>query len=100
MHASSTDTDFWHRLHLGDGHLKLVLLAMPQLSENLFAAEHLAKEGFGGTIGAIAKFPDDEAALRAAGVHQVFNLYAEAGAGLAEHICGTSGSKIDTRRAD
>jgi predicted Kef-type K+ transport protein len=85
--GSATDADFWHRLHLDDGHVKLVLLAMPQASENVFAAEHLLKEGFTGTIGAIAKFPDDEALLRAAGVHQVFNLYAEAGAGLAQHVC-------------
>jgi predicted Kef-type K+ transport protein len=87
VQGSATDADFWHRLHLDDGHIKLVLLAMPQAEENLFAAEHLLKEGFTGTIGAIAKFPDDEAALRAAGVHQVFNLYAEAGAGLAQHVC-------------
>jgi predicted Kef-type K+ transport protein len=87
VQGSATDADFWHRLHLDDGHIRLVLLAMPEASENIFAAEHLLKEGFDGTIGAIAKFPDDEAALRAAGVHQVFNLYAEAGAGLAEHVC-------------
>jgi predicted Kef-type K+ transport protein len=87
VQGSATDADFWHRLHLDDGHIKLVLLAMPQANENIFAAEHLLKEGFEGTIGAIAKFPDDEAALRAAGVHQVFNLYAEAGAGLAQHVC-------------
>ncbi len=87
VQGSATDADFWHRLHLDDGHVKLVLLAMPKASENVFAAEHLLKEGFAGTIGAIAKFPDDEAALRAAGVHQVFNLYAEAGAGLAQHVC-------------
>jgi glutathione-regulated potassium-efflux system ancillary protein KefC len=85
--GSATDADFWHRLHLDDGHIKLVLLAMPQAEENVFAAEHLLKEGFTGSIGAIAKFPDDEAALRTVGVHQVFNLYAEAGAGLAQHVC-------------
>jgi glutathione-regulated potassium-efflux system ancillary protein KefC len=85
--GSATDADFWHRLHLDDGHIKLVLLALPQAEENIFAAEHLLKEGFTGTIGAIAKFPDDEAMLHAAGVHQVFNLYAEAGAGLAQHVC-------------
>jgi len=87
--GSATDADFWHRLHVDDGHLRLVLLAMPQVAENLFAAEHLVKEGFTGTIGAIAKYPDDEQALRAAGVHRVFNLYAEAGAGFAQHICVT-----------
>jgi predicted Kef-type K+ transport protein len=87
VQGSATDADFWHRLHLDDGHVKLVLLAMPRVSENLFAAEHLLKEGFSGAIGAIAKYPDDEAALRAVGVHQVFNLYAEAGAGFAQHVC-------------
>lgn len=93
LHGSATDADFWHRLHLDDGHVKLVLLALPEVSENIFAAEHLVKEGFAGTIGAIAKFRDDEAILRAAGVTQVFNLYAEAGAGFAQHVCiGRAGS--------
>jgi glutathione-regulated potassium-efflux system ancillary protein KefC len=87
VQGSATDADFWHRLHLDDGHVKLVLLAMPQVSENVFAAEHLIKEGFTGTIGAIAKYPEDEQVLRNAGVHQVFNLYAEAGAGFAQHVC-------------
>jgi Trk K+ transport system NAD-binding subunit len=87
VQGSATDADFWHRLHLDDGHLRLVLLAMPQVSENLFAAGHLLKEGFGGTIGAIAKYPDDEQTLLGGGVHQVFNLYAEAGSGFARHVC-------------
>jgi predicted Kef-type K+ transport protein len=87
VQGSATDADFWHRLHLEDGHVKLVLLAMPRVSENIFAAEHLRKEGYTGLIGAIAKFPDDEPALRAAGVGQVFNLYAEAGSGFAQHVC-------------
>lgn len=87
VQGSATDADFWHRLHLDDGHIKLVLLAMPQVSENVFAVQHLLKDGFQGAIGAIAKYPDDEVVLRDAGVHQVFNLYAEAGAGFAQHVC-------------
>lgn len=86
--GSATDADFWHRLRVDDGHLRLVLLALPRLVENQFAAEHLRKEGYTGLIGAIAAFPDDEPLLRAAGVDQVFNLYAEAGAGFAQHVCG------------
>ncbi|MFB1490227.1 MULTISPECIES: cation:proton antiporter [unclassified Thiocapsa] len=97
VQGSATDADFWHRLHLDDGHIKLVLLAMPQVSENVFAAEHLIKEGFAGTIGAIAKFPDDESILRAAGVSQVFNLYAEAGAGFAQHVCTGRGREAEDR---
>jgi hypothetical protein len=97
IQGSATDADFWHRLHLDDGHIKLVLLAMPQVSENVFAAEHLIKEGFEGTIGAIAKYADDEATLRAAGVSQVFNLYAEAGAGFAQHVCAGPGREMDAK---
>jgi glutathione-regulated potassium-efflux system ancillary protein KefC len=97
VQGSATDADFWHRLHLDDGHIKLVLLAMPKVSENVFAAEHLIKEGFAGTIGAVAKFPDDEAVLRAAGVSQVFNLYAEAGAGFAQHVCAGRGRETEDR---
>lgn len=87
VQGSATDADFWNRLHLNDGHMKLVLLAMPEVSENVFAAEHLSKEGYTGSIGAIAKYPEDEQTLLDAGVHQVFNLYAEAGAGFAQHVC-------------
>ncbi|MCG6859817.1 MAG: cation:proton antiporter, partial [Chromatiaceae bacterium] len=87
IQGSATDADFWHRLRFDQGNIKLVLLALPQLSENLFAAEHLVKEGFDGLIGAIVRFPDDEHVLVQAGVHMVFDLYAEAGSGFAQHVC-------------
>jgi len=87
IQGSATDPDFWHRLQLDHGSIRLVLLALPQLSENIYAAEYLVKEGFDGIIGAIAKFPDDEPVLARAGAHMVFDLYAEAGAGFAQHVC-------------
>ena len=90
IRGSATDPDFWQRLQLDHGSIRLVLLAMPQVSENIFAAEHLVKGGFDGSIGAIAKFPDDEPALTKAGVNFVFNLYAEAGSGFARHVCADS----------
>jgi Trk K+ transport system NAD-binding subunit len=86
VQGSATDPDFWHRLGCRRGRFRMVLLAMPQVSENAFAARHLKGGGFDGVIGAIAKFRDDEPALQAAGVDQVFNLYAEAGAGFAQHV--------------
>lgn len=85
--GSATDADFWQRLQLHHGNIQLVLLALPQLSENVFAAEHLVKAGFDGLIGAIVRYPDDEAVLAQAGVHMVFDLYAEAGSGFAQHVC-------------
>jgi predicted Kef-type K+ transport protein len=90
IQGSATDPDFWHRLQLDHGSIRLVLLALPQLSENVFAAEHLVKESFDGIVGAIAKFPDDEPVLEEAGVQMVFDLYAEAGSGFAQHVCDQS----------
>lgn len=85
LHASATDADFWSRLKLNHGTIRLVMLAMPQCHENVFAARQLRKFGYTGRIAAIAKYEDDGLALRRAGVHSVFNLYAEAGSGFAEH---------------
>jgi predicted Kef-type K+ transport protein len=84
--GSAVDPDFWSRLHLDHSHVRLVLLAMPRMPENVLAAEQLRKYGYSGPIGAIAKYPDEVAKLKAAGVEMVFNLYAEAGAGFAEHV--------------
>jgi Trk K+ transport system NAD-binding subunit len=98
IQGSATDPDFWHRLQYRDGSLRLVLLAMPKVSENVFAARHLKAEGFDGVIGAIAQFQDDEPVLQEAGVDLVFNLYAEAGAGFAQHVCtgfGRAGASAD-----
>jgi predicted Kef-type K+ transport protein len=94
IQGSATDPDFWHRLQLDHGSIRMVLLALPRLSENVFAAEHLVKEGFDGVIGAIAEFPDDEPVLERAGVHMVFDLYAEAGAGFAQHVCTGVGGRL------
>lgn len=85
LHASATDSDFWSRLKLNHGTIRLIMLAMPQCHENVFAARQLRKYGYTGRIAAIAKYEDDGIALHKAGVHSVFNLYAEAGSGFAEH---------------
>jgi predicted Kef-type K+ transport protein len=100
IQGSATDADFWHRLQLDHGSIKLVLLALPQLSENLFAAEHLVHGGFDGLIGAIVRFPDDEEVLVRAGVHMVFDLYAEAGSGFARHVCTLAQERADTQKVE
>ena len=52
------------------------------------------KGGFDGLIGAIARYPDDEVVLEKAGVHLVFDLYAEAGSGFAQHVCARAGEAV------
>lgn len=87
IHGSATDPDFWDRIDLDGKRIKLVLLAMPNISENLFAIQQLESLNYTGKVAAVAKYPDDVAALKQAGVDAAFNLYAEAGVGFADSVC-------------
>jgi len=88
IRGSATDPEFWYRMRLDFEQINLILLAMPNAQENLLAARQLNEIGYRGKVAAIAKYADEIASLRDAGVHAAFNLYAEAGAGFAEHVCG------------
>lgn len=84
-HADATDPEYWARItRTGQG--RIALLAMPSFTQNLYAVEQLCQLGFPGYIAVTAMYPDEEQALREAGAHAVYNFYAEAGAGFAEHI--------------
>ncbi len=87
VRGSVTDPDFWERFQLNLKAIKLVMLVMPNQQENLFAVNQLRGSGYTGKLTAIAKYPDEIEALRQAGADSVFNLYAEAGVGLADHAC-------------
>jgi len=81
-----TDPDYWHRLPTGKSKLKMVILAMPGMDVKLYVTSMLQKNGFSGTIASVAMFDDEVTTLLEAGVDTAFNMYTEAGAGLANHI--------------
>ncbi|MCK5497782.1 MAG: cation:proton antiporter [Gammaproteobacteria bacterium] len=83
--GSATDIDFWDRINMDFNNVNLVMLAMPNLIENLFAINHLKSLNFQGKLAAIAKYPDEIDLLKQAGVDSAFNLYTEAGTGFANH---------------
>lgn len=85
--ADAADKEFWSRVRLGS--IRLVMLAIPNLAANLFAIERLKSLSYNKKITAIAEFNDEAAALMDAGVDTVYNIYAEAGAGYATHVCQT-----------
>jgi len=87
IRGSATDPEFWSRVNLNFDRVRLILLAMPNTQENLFAASQLKGAGYAGKLAAIAKYGDEVEALQHAGVHAAYNLYAEAGSGFAEHVC-------------
>ena len=84
IRGDATDPDFWERIV--PEKVRLVMLALPNHSENMFAAEQLRKSDFQGLVTATAKYDDQCEALEKEGVHAAFNIYAEAGAGFAEHV--------------
>ncbi len=55
----------------------------------LYAVEKLKAVGYRGDVDAVARYDDEVEALHASGVDIAFNIYGEAGAGMAAHVCET-----------
>ena len=83
--GDGTDVEFWENLRTDKIHL--VLLDMPKPEENLFAFKLLEATGFKGKIAATAKYDDQVDMLKEAGLDAAYNIYGEAGAGFANHVC-------------
>lgn len=83
IYGDAEDADFWEGLRAT--RYKLVMFTMPSLSEMLDAVKQLRISGYTGKVAAVAKHEDEREAMKAAGADVVFNYYAEAGAGFAEH---------------
>ena len=91
IHGDPSDADFWDRVN--ESHkLKWVLLTLPQFNTSLAVVKMLQESGFKGKIAATAKFSDEIEQLSKAGVHTVFNMHTEAGAGFASHVLSNNQS--------
>ncbi len=82
--GDAMDQDFWEQIR--PGRIRMVMLGMPNHVENMHAIAQLKKSGFQGRITATAKYDDQTEELLQAGAHAAYNIYAEAGAGFAEHV--------------
>ncbi len=80
--GDACDTEFWLKLRK-DIELELVILAMPNHQGNIYAAQQLRNLGFNCQVAAIARFPEEVEELSSIGVCTAFNMYEQAGAGLA-----------------
>lgn len=83
MVADASDTDLWANLRKSK-RLQMIILAMPNHHNNIAAAEQLRALHFESLLVAVAKFPEEVEELAALGVTS-FNMYSEAGLGLARH---------------
>lgn len=72
----------------------MALLALPEFEQNLRVTEGIGSRHTVGHIFALVLYPEDVAALEAAGVESTWNLYAEAGKGFAEEVVDYLGDTI------
>ena len=76
------DPDLWENLNLDQ--IKLILLALPRVTDSHSIAEQLRKANYSGKVAAIARYEDEKRDLLHAGIDTVFNFFTEAGTGFAE----------------
>ncbi|PHP52093.1 cation:proton antiporter family protein [Actinomyces ruminis] len=81
LEADATDQQFWERLEAV--HVSTVVLAMSEPGANVHVLDWLDRSHFDGRVLAIARYDDEAATMRAAGVDVVINLYEGAGEALA-----------------
>lgn len=84
IHADATDDEFWERA--GNDRISVVLLALPELEQNLCATRRMCALHDGVHVFAVVRYPEEDVELRAAGVKAVWNMHAEAGSGFAEEV--------------
>lgn len=89
--GDATDTDFWNTIKASK-EKALIVLAMPSHHNNVYAAQQIRNAGLSCCVVAIAKFAEEVQELKALGVPS-FNMYSEAGSGLARHALEVMGSR-------
>lgn len=80
--ADASDPDFWLRVRLDE--VELVLLALTHHEENMLVGRLLEELGYTGRLAAVVRFKEEARELELQGF-SAFNLYAQAGAGFADH---------------
>ena len=88
--ADASDPELWRWVKLED--VELVMLALTNHQENLLVVELLKEIGYRGKLAAVVRFSEEAEELEAHGV-SAFNLYAQAGAGFAEHASALVGHR-------
>ena len=85
VHGDISDIEFWQRIQLSPN-LRMIIMATSHHSVHMEVIKQLKTISNQTIIAALSRYEDEMEELKQAGVQVVFNLYAEAGAGYAEHV--------------
>ena len=83
FYANISSSDFWSQVKIDKNTLKGIFLCAPNIDTNKTAAKLARKWGYNGYICSTSFYKDEEKELIESGIDTVFNIYAEAGVGLA-----------------
>ncbi|MFK7793697.1 MAG: cation:proton antiporter [Devosiaceae bacterium] len=86
LRGDANNPELWAKLKGFKNQIGLIVLTTPYLQSNLSAIALLREDGYRNKIATIAHYPDDEMELYAAGADNVYNIYQEAGDGIAQEI--------------
>ncbi len=86
LRGDANNPELWAKLQGFKNQIGLIVLATPYLQSNLSAIKLLRDQGYRNKIATIAHYPDDELELYEAGADNVYNIYQEAGDGIAQEI--------------
>lgn len=86
LRGDANNPELWSKLKGYKNQIDLIVLATPHLPSNQSAITLLRGEGYRNSIATIARYPDDELELYAAGANSVYNIFQEAGDGIAQEI--------------
>ena len=86
LRGDANNPELWAKLKGFKTRIGLIVLATPHQQSNLSAIALLRREGYRNKIATIAFYPDDEMELYGAGADSVYNVYQEAGDGIAQEI--------------
>ncbi len=93
--GDATDYDFWRKIDLGQ--VKIIMLTMSNHQANLLTLREIHSAGFQGPVTATARFEDQRLELEEAGATAAYNIFSEAGAGYANHVCRATGLVCKTQ---
>jgi glutathione-regulated potassium-efflux system ancillary protein KefC len=93
--GDATDYDFWRRIDLEK--IKIIMLAFTNHQANMLALQEIQSTGFQGPVTASSRFDDHRLELEEAGATAAYNIFSEAGAGYADHVCRTTGLVCKTQ---
>ena len=80
--GDAEDPDFWEHINLES--IRLIIFSMPNYLDSLEAVKQLQHVGYRGKTASVTQYQDEKTILLEAGIDEVFNYFAEVGAGLAE----------------